>query len=641
MKTNEIKLLEYLGHQDDWSTSTKMCFDLSFSRRTLQYLVKSINEEYPNLILSSRSGFKVSSKQQLTSILSNSQITDIPQSESDRKTLILKSLLFSNESKDLDELAQELFISPSTLNNELIKIKLELSEFDLVFKTKSNIATIEGLEKNKKKMISSLIYKDTKDNFMNLDSMQKYLPMFDLHRVKRIVTDNLKHFEYFIDDFSLLNFVLHIAITMERNKLDHLLSVKNSSQTNNTIISAHINEIIQTIAKDIENEYSIHFSESDCYDLALLIMTRVINLNSVSIDQNQLLDIVGQEVIDLVHIIQQRTYNDFLIKLDQHDFTFRFSLHIRNLFIRLRNNIELRNPQMINIKTSFPFIYDISVFIANIIHQYHHVSISEDEIAYIALHIGVLIEEQKALENKLTAVILNPQYFSNSLNILKKCIKIFGESLIISEVIMDESEIKDHQDFDLLISTIPVHKIIDKQVVLVSEYLSNSDIAEIASSIDKALKYKKVMRIENKLKTMFNESCFSINHSFSNEKEAIHKMASDLFNLGYVNNDFENKLYEREAISSSAFGTIAMPHPLEMCSKRSVISVSIHPKPIQWQDNQVNIIFMLAINDEDRVIFKDIFDFITDTISDEDKLFSLIRVKTFDEFIKLIAIYSN
>ena len=50
---------------------------------------------------------------------------------------------------------------------------------------------------------------------------------------------------------------------------------------------------------------------------------------------------------------------------------------------------------------------------------------------------------------------------------------------------------------------------------------------------------------------------------------------------------------------------------------------------------------MLAINDEDRVIFKDIFDFITDTISDEDKLFSLIRVKTFDEFIKLIAIYSN
>lgn len=84
-----------------------------------------------------------------------------------------------------------------------------------------------------------------------------------------------------------------------------------------------------------------------------------------------------------------------------------------------------------------------------------------------------------------------------------------------------------------------------------------------------------------------------------------------------------------------------MPHPLEMCSKKSVISVSIHQKPLQWQDNLVNIIFMLAINDEDRVIFKDIFDFITDTISDEDKLFSLIRVKTFDEFIKLIAIYSN
>ena len=641
MKTNEIKLLEYLGHQDDWVTSTKISYDLSFSRRTIQYCVKSINEEYPNLITSSRNGFKIVSKQQLSSILSNSQVIDIPQTEADRKTLILKSLLFSNESKDLDELAQELFISSSTLNNELIKIKLELSEFDLIFKTKSNVASIEGLEKNKKKMISSLIYKDTKDNFMNLDSMQKYLPMFDLHRVKRIVTESLKNFEYFIDDFSLLNFVLHIAITMERNKLDHHLSIKKSSHSNRTLISAHINQIIKTIAKDIENEYSVSFSESDCYDLALLIMTRVVNLKSESIDQHQLIDIVGQDVLDLVHIIQQRTLNDFLIKLDQQDFTFRFSLHIRNLFIRLENKIELRNPQMINIKTSFPFIYDISVFIANIIHQYHHVSISEDEIAYIALHIGVLIEEQKALENKLTAVILNPQYFSNSLNILKKCIKIFNDSLIISEVIMDESEIKDHQDFDLLISTIPVHKIIDKQVVLITEYMSHTDIAEIANAIDKALKYKKVMRIESKLKTMFNESCFSIDNNFNNEKEAIHKMASDLFKLGYVNDDFENKLYERESISSSAFGTIAMPHPLEMCSKKSVISVSIHQKPLQWQDNLVNIIFMLAINDEDRIIFKDIFDFITDTISDETKLFSLIRVKTFDEFIKLIANYSN
>ncbi|MHB8097946.1 MAG: helix-turn-helix domain-containing protein, partial [Erysipelotrichaceae bacterium] len=249
----------------------------SFSRRTIQYCVKSINEEYPNLITSSRNGFKIVSKQQLSSILSNSQVIDIPQTEADRKTLILKSLLFTNESKDLDELAQELFISPSTLNNELIKIKLELSEFDLIFKTKSNVASIEGLEKNKKKMISSLIYKDTKDNFMNLDSMQKYLPMFDLHRVKKIVTDNLKLFEFFIDDFSLLNFVLHIAITMERNKLDNHLSIKKSTQSSNTIISSHINQIIQTIIDDIEKEYSIVFSESDCYDLALLIMTRVIN----------------------------------------------------------------------------------------------------------------------------------------------------------------------------------------------------------------------------------------------------------------------------------------------------------------------------------------------------------------------------
>ena len=65
MKINEIKLLEYLGHQSDWVNSTKINYDLSFSRRTIQYCVKSINDDYPNLIISSRNGFKINSKQQI------------------------------------------------------------------------------------------------------------------------------------------------------------------------------------------------------------------------------------------------------------------------------------------------------------------------------------------------------------------------------------------------------------------------------------------------------------------------------------------------------------------------------------------------------------------------------------------------
>lgn len=640
MKPKEKLILEYLGRQDNWVTSKKICHDLSFSRRALQNYIKSIHNYLPGVVLSSNLGFIVKSKAQLASYLEEMNKTTIPQTDEERKTRILKSLLFSNEVRDLDELADELCISTATLNNELIKIKLLLADFDLSFKTKNNQAFIVGLEKNKKKMISSLIFYETKESFMNLDRIQAYLPNYDLHRVRKIVTDCLKQYEYFIDDFSLLNFVLHIAITMERNHLN-TTHVNLNKQITQKTTNPHIDDIIRKITLEIENSYDVKFSSADCYDLSLLIMTRVIDIDPDTIGSSKLEEIVGHDVLELVNYIQQRTLNDFLINLNRHDFTVRFSLHIRNLFIRIENDIKLRNPQMLNIKTSFPFIYDISVYIANIINSKMNVIVSEDEIAYIALHIGVLIEEQKALENKVKAIILNPQYFANSLNILKKCIKIFNDSLIISEVISDESEIKDHVDFDILISTIPTTRIIDKPTIIVSEYVDNSDVAQIALAIDHALKYKKVMRIETKLKTMFSEECFAINNTFNNENDAIISMSNQLLKKGYVDETFKQKLFDREAISSSAFGNIAMPHPLEMCSKRSIIAVSIHQKPIQWNSNSVNFIFMLAIHEEDRIIFKDIFDFITDTISNDKKLASLLHVKSFDEFIKLIAVYSN
>lgn len=77
---------------------------------------------------------------------------------------------------DFDLLASQLCISPLTLNNEIAKFKKELISFDLVFHTKNNQVWIEGNEKNKKKMISHIIYDSTKDFCCNMDAIQRYLP---------------------------------------------------------------------------------------------------------------------------------------------------------------------------------------------------------------------------------------------------------------------------------------------------------------------------------------------------------------------------------------------------------------------------------------------------------------------------------
>lgn len=46
-------------------------------------------------------------------------------------------------------------------------------------------------------------------------------------------------------------------------------------------------------------------------------------------------------------------------------------------------------------------------------------------------------------------------------------------------------------------------------------------------------------------------------------------MVSDSFQKqGIVNSDFEKRLYQREKMSSTAFGRIAIPHSLDMASNK-------------------------------------------------------------------------
>ena len=86
---------------------------------------------------------------------------------------------------------------------------------------------------------------------------------------------------------------------------------------------------------------------------------------------------------------------------------------------------------------------------------------------------------------------------------------------------------------------------------------------------------------------------------------------------------------------------IAMPHPLEMCALNSAIAVSIHPNAITWNNNKVNIIFMLAINIRDSLFLKDIFDFIIEVISEEKKLKTILEVKTYDDFIATLVSFAK
>lgn len=640
MLEREVMLLKVLSSQDDWVTSFSLSALLNISVRTVKSYISSINDQKPHLIESSRKGYRVQNKELLTEILIAKETPSPPQTGDDRRKYILCKLLLETPKYDLDILASELAISPITLTNELAKLKEELEDYDLTIRTKHNRVFIEGHEKDKKKILSKLIYEDSESSFLSVTIMQNYLPHFDLIKVREIIQDSLRNHNYFMDDFSLHNLVLQIAITMERKVLVKDYEEHNPSDWRG-LADAHIQRIVLEITDEIQKQFSIIFTNSEIYDFTILIMTRVISHSINELNLKQLKQFVGNDIIQLVSLIQTRIKETYNISLTLKPFTVRFTLHLKNLLIRLKHGVTLSNPQMLTIKNSYPFIYEVSVFIANIINKKTGFTLSEDEISYIALHVGVVIEERKSIKHEVRAILLAPNYSIGSMNLAERLTNAFKGNILLTAIVSNQHELKGYSDYDMIISTIPLIPYPGKPWVLISVYLNNKDTLAVSEKLEEVLKDRIKAKVQSKLTTMFKDELFFVDTNFKDAKEAIETMAEALEKYGYVGNSFKDKIFEREAISSSAYLNIAMPHPLEMSAFGTAIAVSLHPKPIQWNNNRVNIVFMLAINPTDRLLYRDIFDFVTEVISEEKNLKTLLEIKSYDEFIVTLASFAE
>ncbi|MDD2591890.1 MAG: PRD domain-containing protein [Erysipelotrichaceae bacterium] len=225
----------------------------------------------------------------------------------------------------------------------------------------------------------------------------------------------------------------------------------------------------------------------DQYDLLILIITRIRPRSLDKLTDSQIDTPFGNALEKIVNLIQRKVYDNYFFSLDKYEFRVRLLLHLNNMFIRINNSINIRNPQLDKIKNDYPFIYDISIFIADLILKETQIQLSEDEIAYIAMHIGVEIEEQKSLLNRINVLIMNPfpliqhNLFKSRLN------SILNDQLQILDFIYDPEDINKYSNVDLLISTSKINHNLSIPWIEISDYLTINDSIIIKKSMMRSL----------------------------------------------------------------------------------------------------------------------------------------------------------
>ena len=634
-----LKIIAYLINKSDWTTTKELSDEFDMSIRSIKNYVSDISKQYENLIISSNKGYKIN-KEQAREIVSNSTNDGVPDGYQARKSYIIKTILLEKQQVTLGELADYLCISPITLQNEIAKMRNDLSPYRLNIRTKNDNIYITGLDSDKQKVIMNLIDEEIQSSYYSIDYIQSVFENIDVKLVQKIVIGVLNKYEYFLDNYSLLNYVLHLCLTIEikgNNKEEPSQIEENHLHE---IASPHIQMMVEDIYKELKEVYDTNYSLSNIYEASVLMMTRVVSNDTNNLHYKEVSAVLGERVVSLLDKIKQSVQDTYCITLDNESFLIRFAFHLKNLLLRIENDVDLGNIQFPNIKNEYPLIYAISAHIANIVSQECNHPLSQDEISYIALHIGMLMEEDKAKKERIPTIIVCTDYIGMGKKLFSKLSGVFNENLLISNIVTDIDDQEDLNNIELIISTEKIKPDINVPVVYIEPFISESNIRSIFSTIDEIKNTRKENVIREKLLYFFHDDIFFVNEKFNNEKDAIEKICDVMIKKRYVDKNFKDEIYKKENVSSSSYGNVAIAHPLDNEAKSSAIAVSINPKSVRWGENDVNLIFIFSLTEDDRELFSDIFDLVTHIINNPSLFKKILAVNTFDEFVdELVSNY--
>lgn len=617
-------------------TSSVLSNQLDVSIRTVKNYIYQINDEYPETIISSRLGYSIN-KDHAYDVLRDllSEEKGIPQTSKERIVFLLNKLLKSHQDDlfNIYDISDELYISPSTIRNELKKVKRKLNKYDIELILKGDSFKIDGLEKNKRKMLSSILYEESDIHFLNLDTLQQSFRNINIDLIKSIILSEFQKYHYFINDYSLSNLVLHLALSIERIRDDNHY-IQNNQTINEDLIEY---KLAKDLAFQLENYFQITFSKAEVFEMTLLIASRASSFNYRTMKISYLEEFVGKDCLDLVYSLVDDIKSLYSIDLSDPEFLMRFTLHIYNLIIRSHNNYLSKNPLTKEIKTSYPLIYDMSVTIAKIIIEKTNVHINDDEIAYITFHIGSILETQKSFATKLPIAIFCPNYYDLSYKLIDSIQQYFSNDVIISHVFTNENDLLSIHNIDLIITTVPLNVILETPVFEIKMFLSNQDRYKLSEKIKEININKQKNELRKYLTQLIIPDLFERKEDFKNKNECLSIMVNKLVENKYVEISFYDEIIKREQLSSTAFGNFAIPHSMKMNAYKTGINVMITRKPIKWDNHSVNLVLMMCFNKNERYIFNNIYDIITTILSESDNVKRIVSSKTYDEFIDNIV----
>ena len=585
MNTRALSIIKILLNSVEPVSSLALSQEIGCSTKTIQNEIKEVNKELKNCEIVSIRGIGYKIEGNLDDIdIKNSDLYDY-----DRVEYIIKKIInISSTDKDtikLEDLADSMYVSLSTVKNDLKEVKKILNEYNLKISSKHKQGIcIEASEEDIIKFIIN--YSNKVDNSLSIKDFLNNNIIENLFSIKKILLDTLSYENMILTDNEFKNIVNYISIYLSRNNTNQSDFIKEYIKKYKSKQEKPISEDEQLLIRKAIKEF--------CRDLNIA--------TSINLSHDK--------------IFEECLFN-----------------HICNLYKRADLGINQYEITAGEIKLKYPFPFELGKIAKKTIEKNLNMEISEDEVENIALHIGGALERiDKRDEKKVyKTIIVCTSGVGTSMLIKSKLENIFKGKLEIIKVI--PSYLIDYinvLDIDFVISTVEVN-LENVNVIKVSPMLTDKEIKLIEKYIETENVY-----IDLDIQNLFSSELFFKDIKAETRSQVIDIMSKKLVEKGYIDDTMRQSYFERETIATTEIGNmVAIPHGAKGEVYENKVAIGILKEPISWEVGKVRLVIMLALDKEKILDYEEVFSKIYKRVDSIAKVISICENKSYEKFIKL------
>jgi lichenan operon transcriptional antiterminator len=307
--------------------------------------------------------------------------------------------------------------------------------------------------------------------------------------------------------------------------------------------------------------------------------------------------------------------------------------HVECMVYRIKSKMFTSNPILNSIKKEMFFEYDIASYLASKVSKKYQIEVTEDEIGYVAFHIGASIERlrQRKKENVRVTIICMSGIGSSQF-VSMKLKRLFPELEVVQIISENRAESLKPETQDFVIATIPL-TLENIKVITVSSLLNEADVKKIQEFVRKK-KNPDTSRTASyfHLKQYLHESITILNCDLRSQEEVIQLLGGRMMREDFVDEGYVSSVAEREKVSETAVGSLlAIPHAFEGHIQKQGIGFMTLQRPVLWGNEKVQVILMLALSAEKENNFQGIFEEVVELTKDPKLVERILKAKRFDE----------